>query len=209
MKRRLRRCLAVSTVVGNMLMILVTLSLAAILVAWAGTSFGAFSGGSQLFFAQREQALQERLVIEEVYFNGTANPQQIFIFVRNTGPINLNIVAIYVNGTSACIAASCSTSGSVLAVVNAGTGHGWDSFAPGTTNPDTGCLAPPSGTSIPYVGMAVGAVCEFSLVWPNTVSSPTSCPPNYCPWNIGVTTIFQIVAASGRGNQVAYTARAV
>ena len=205
-----------STVVGNMLMILVTLSLAAILVAWAGTSFGAFSGGSQLFFAQREQALQERFVIEEVFFNDTATgmptsqAQQIFIFVRNVGPININIVAIYVNGTSASTSSvySSGTTG-VLAVINNGASHGWDSFTPGTTNnPDAGCLAPPSGTSVPYVGLTVGAVCEFALAWPDTISPPTSCAPNYCPWSTNAATIFQIVVASGRGNQEAYTARA-
>lgn len=95
-KRRLRRCLAVSTVIGNMLMILITLSLAAILVAWAGTSFGAFSGRSQLFFVQRGQALQERFVVEVVFFNATTH--YIYIFVRNVGLIDVQLAAIYVNG---------------------------------------------------------------------------------------------------------------
>jgi len=169
-RRRLRRCLAVSTVIGNMLMILITISLGAILVAWAGTSYGAFSGGSQLYFAQSGQALQERFVIEEVFFNRTASPQQIFIFVRNVGPININIVAIYANGT-------------VLSPVSSA-GEGWCSF---------------SGTPLSS-SMVVGAVCEFSLNWPNS-----ACSPNHCPWVTG--NIFQLVVASTRGNEVAYTAR--
>ena len=107
MKRRnLRRCLAVSTVVGNMLMILVTLSLAAILVAWAGTSFGAFSGGSQLFFVQRGQALEERFVVETVFFNTTSPNHNIMIFVRNVGLEDISIVAIYVNGRTGLTFAS-------------------------------------------------------------------------------------------------------
>jgi hypothetical protein len=81
-----------------MMMITITLSLAAILVAWAGTSFGAFSGGSQLFFVQRGQALQERYVVENVFFNTTSN--QIMIFVRNVGLEDIQIVAIYVNGNT-------------------------------------------------------------------------------------------------------------
>lgn len=97
-RRRLRRCLAVSTVIGNMLMILITLSLAAILVAWAGTSFGAFSGGSGLYFAQRGQALQERFVIENAFFIKSSTTLKIY--VRNVGAIQISIVAIYVNGTS-------------------------------------------------------------------------------------------------------------
>jgi hypothetical protein len=96
-RRKLKRNLAVSTVVANMLMILITLSLAAILVAWAGTTYGAFSGGSSLFFQQRGQALQERYVVEQVFFNKTDST--IMVFVRNVGAIEVNLVAIYVNGT--------------------------------------------------------------------------------------------------------------
>jgi TRAP-type mannitol/chloroaromatic compound transport system permease large subunit len=96
-RRKLKRNLAVSTVVANMLMILITLSLAAILVAWAGTTYGAFSGGSSLFFQQRGQALQERYVVEQVFFNKTDNT--IMVFVRNVGAIEVSVVAIYVNGT--------------------------------------------------------------------------------------------------------------
>ena len=169
-KRRLRRRLAVSTIIGNMIMITITLSLAAILVAWAGTAYGAFSGGSQVFFVQSGQALQERFVIEEVYFNKAA--QQILIFVRNVGPININIVAIYVNGT-------------LLTPVS---GAGLCSY---------------SGTP-PTQSLGVGgqnSICEFSLTWPSCTY-----PPNNCPWVTG--NIFQIVVASTRGNQVAYTARA-
>ena len=105
----------ISTVVANMMMIGITLSLAAILVAWAGQSYGAFAGGSQLFYQQRGQALQENFVIETVFFNTTANPDQIFVFVRNVGLININIVAIYANGTS-------------LTPVS-GASHGWCAFS--------------------------------------------------------------------------------
>jgi len=99
MRRIWMNRLGVSTVIANMLMILITLSLAAILVAWAGSSYGAFAGGSQLFFQQRGQALQENFVIEEVFFEKNTTGQ-IFIFVRNVGVININIAAIYQNGTS-------------------------------------------------------------------------------------------------------------
>jgi hypothetical protein len=101
-----------------MMMIGITLSLGAILVAWAGQSYGAFSGGSQLFYQQRGQALQENFVIEEVFFNKTVSGttvDQIFVFVRNVGLININIVAIYVNGTS-------------LTPIS-GTTHGWSTFS--------------------------------------------------------------------------------
>jgi archaellum component FlaF (FlaF/FlaG flagellin family) len=98
MKLRLKRSLGVSTVIANMLMISITLALAAILIAWAGTSYGTFSSTSQLFFAERGQALQERIVIENVYFNKSAN--SILLFVRNVGVEEIRVVAIYVNGTA-------------------------------------------------------------------------------------------------------------
>ena len=121
-----------------MMMIGITLSLGAVLVVWAGTSYGAFSGGSQLFYQQRQQALQENFVIEEVFFEKNTTGQ-IFIFVRNVGLININVVAIYANGVSV---ASTLTSA--------------------TTCPFSG--TPPSPPNIP-----VGAVCEFtwqqSVLW--------------------------------------------
>ncbi len=134
-----------STVIANMMMIAITLSLAAILVAWAGTSYGAFAGGSQLYFQQRGQALQENFVVEEVFFNKTA-PDQILIFVRNVGLININVVAIYVNGTSLTPSSSA--------------GHGWCAYS-----------GSPASASL-----GVGSVCEFSLNWPTSSCSPNTCP---------------------------------
>ena len=103
-RRTRRRWLSrrgISTIVANIMMIGVTLSLGAILVAWAGQSYGAFGGGSQLYFQQRGQALQESFVIEEAFLIKTGSPNdQIDIYVRNVGLININVVAIYVNGTS-------------------------------------------------------------------------------------------------------------
>jgi len=88
----------ISTVVANMMMIGITLSLGAILVAWAGQSYGAFSGGSQLYFQQRGQALQESFVVEAAFFVKSSNT--LDIYVRNVGSIQVYVVAIYVNGTS-------------------------------------------------------------------------------------------------------------
>jgi len=101
-KRRSRRLWSrrgISTVVANVMMIGITLSLAAILVAWSGASYGAFSGGSSIYYQQRGQALEENFVIEEVFFEKNTTGQ-IFIFVRNVGMININVAAIYLNGTS-------------------------------------------------------------------------------------------------------------
>jgi hypothetical protein len=93
-----KRNLAVSTVIANMLMITITLSLAEILVAWAGTNYGAFTGGTQLFFRQRGQALEERFVIENMFFNKSQT--RLLVFVRNVGVQDIKVVALYANGTS-------------------------------------------------------------------------------------------------------------
>jgi len=98
--RRFKQTLGVSTVVANMMMIVIVLSLAAILVAWTGTTYGAFSSGTQLYYNQRQQALQERFVIELVAFNNTSGNHQIMIFVRNVGSIDIQLVAIYINGNA-------------------------------------------------------------------------------------------------------------
>lgn len=97
MRKRLRSKLAVSTVVANMLMISITLALAAILVAWAGTAYGTFSSGSGIYFAQRGQAMQERFVIENVFFNKTGTNHNIMIFVRNVGAEEVKIMGFYIN----------------------------------------------------------------------------------------------------------------
>ncbi len=140
-RRKPKRNLGVSTVVANMLMILITLSLAAILVAWAGTSFGAFSGGTQVFFQQRGQALQERFVIEYVNFSRTTNG--ITLFVRNVGVEEINIASIYINGTSR---------------------------AGDEMNPQSPC-ATSTVFGATVVRMGVGDVCQFNLTWGSTWTS--------------------------------------
>jgi len=159
MRRKWRNRLGVSTVIANMMMILITMSLAALLVAWAGTSFGAFSGGAQLFFAQRGQALQERFVIEIVFFNTTNH--YIYVFVRNVGLIDFTLSSVYVNGNA--ITPTCSSS--------------WQ------------CLGKGSATNL---DLPVQQVVELPL---NYGSS----------WPSG--TVFNIVVASARGNQVQAMAR--
>jgi flagellin-like protein len=145
--RKKRRNRAVSSIVGSMLMIVITLSLAAILIAWAGTSYGTFTSGSQIYFGQRQQALQERFVIENVFFNKTGTSganHTIMVFVRNVGVQQIQIVAIYVNGTSNLPAGA--------------TGKPYLCTPPQTNGPIT---------------LPVGGVCEFNLQWPTVWNSPS------------------------------------
>ena len=96
----MKHTLAVSTVIANMMMITITLGLAAILIAWTGSTYGLFTSGSQIFYAQRGQAMQERFTVENTFFNTTGTNRRLLIFVRNDGAEQVNIVAIYVNGNN-------------------------------------------------------------------------------------------------------------
>lgn len=184
--RRIKRNLAVSTVVGNMLMIAITLSLAAILVAWAGTSYGTFTGGSGLYFGQRQQALQERFVIENVFFNKTLPnpPNTLLIFVRNVGAIDIKIVALYVNGTSLSpqITSANGKGGLVQCSI----------VPPNYQTSALGVQGVPSSQS----------ACEFNVVVTSILTGAALCSGTWCS---GV--IFTIVVTSARGNQATYTAR--
>jgi hypothetical protein len=107
LRRIWRNRLGVSTVIANLMMIVITLSLAATLVAWTGTTYGAFTGGSQVYFYQRGQALQERFVVENIFFNQSQT--RLLVFVRNVGVLDINIAALYVNGTALTPTGSGST----------------------------------------------------------------------------------------------------
>jgi FlaG/FlaF family flagellin (archaellin) len=185
-RRRLRLCRAVSSIIATMLMITITLSLAAILVTWAGTSFGGFAGGSQLYFVQRQQALEEQFAIENVFF--TKSQGYIDIFVRNVGASLVSVVAIYVdNIPEPPTGASRSNGGIASCTIPGGTPTTPPGLVLGTTS-STGstCTTTPN-------------VVDFNVQLPNGFNA--NCPAQ--PWCSG--DIFYIVVASGKGNQATYS----
>jgi len=179
-RRWLRRSPAVSTIVANMFMILITISLAATLVAWAGASYGAFSGGSQLYFAQRQQALEEQFVIENVFL--TKSQGYIDIFVRNVGASLVSVVAVYVDE-----------------VPETPTGVSRSNGAGSCTIPSGGLvLGTSSSAGVSACNQAPNMV-DFNVQLANGFNA--NCPTQ--PWCTG--DIFYIVVASGKGNQATYT----
>jgi hypothetical protein len=124
------------------MMIAITLGLAVILIAWSGNTYGLFASGSQIFYAERSQALEERFVVEDVFFDhtleqcGTTNPQTcLLVYVRNVGVEEINVGAIYVNGTAL-------------------TQTGWWTAK---------CDDDPTPLSVMPVTIPVGGYCEFML----------------------------------------------
>jgi len=149
-RRRMKRTLAVSTVVANLMMITITLGLAAILIAWTGSTYGLFTSGSQIFFQQRGQALQERFTIENVFLNTTDDCggqacKRLLIFVRNDGAEELTVVAIYVYSSQ----------------------HALPSGKDGRIDPASGTC----GLTLPTT-ISVGQVCEFNLNFGVNYPSP-------------------------------------
>jgi flagellin-like protein len=182
---RIKRNLGVSSIVATMLMIVITFSLATALAAWASTSYGAFGGGSQLYFVQRQQALEEQFAIENVFF--TKSQGYIDIFVRNVGATQVSVVAVYVDE---------------IPMTPTGTGpNGVTCTIPSGSPPGLvlGTVASSSGVS---ACTQTPNVADFTVHLANGFNS--NCPTQ--PWCSG--DIFYIVVASGKGNQATYTAGA-
>jgi len=79
-------------------------ALGTILFAWATSSFGAYQGGAGVWFVNRGETLKERFVVEYVSFSKSAVPpynrNNITIFIRNVGSIDITIKAVYINSTA-------------------------------------------------------------------------------------------------------------
>jgi len=88
---------AISTIVANLLMVAIVLTLATSLFIWANSSFGIYQGSAGLWFSSRSEAMRERFVVEEAWFTDAG--AKINIYVRNVGDIDITIADIYVNRT--------------------------------------------------------------------------------------------------------------
>jgi hypothetical protein len=74
--RRSRR--GISTIMANLTMLVIVVSLSSLLFVWAISSFGAYQGGAGYWFSSRSIANQERISVENVYFGSST----ITIYVR-------------------------------------------------------------------------------------------------------------------------------
>jgi hypothetical protein len=95
--RRSRK--AISTIMANLTMLIIVVSLSSLLFIWAISSFGAYQGGAGYWFSSRSIANQERMSVEGVYFYQSSNLNYALMYVRNVGTIPFTIVSVYVNST--------------------------------------------------------------------------------------------------------------
>jgi len=99
--RRSRK--AISTIMANLTMLIIVVSLSSLLFIWAVSSFGAYQGGAGYWFSSRSVANQERMSVEGVYFYcnpcGSSAINWGLVYVRNVGTIPFTIVSVYINAT--------------------------------------------------------------------------------------------------------------
>ena len=104
LKRR-RSESAVSTIMANLMMLIIVVTLSSMLFVWAISSLDGYQGGAGSWFSSRSIANQERMNVESVFFaQGSANCSGgnaycVTIYVRNVGTIPFTIGSIYINST--------------------------------------------------------------------------------------------------------------
>lgn len=94
----LRRKKALSTVIAQVIMLSATMALGAIAINWAVPTLQLYQSNAGIYYEQRAKALKESFIIEDVWFN--PSPNYVNITIRNVGSIEIQIAALYINGTS-------------------------------------------------------------------------------------------------------------
>src|SRR5207247_8925308 len=90
---------AISTIMANLTMLIIVVSLSSLLFIWAVSSFGAYQGGAGYWFSSRSVANQERMSVEGAYFYQNGGLNYALVYVRNVGTIPFTIVSVYINST--------------------------------------------------------------------------------------------------------------
>jgi len=92
---------AISTLLANVLVVTMVVSLGTMLFIWTTGVMGMYQGGAGLWFSTRSEVMKERLAIEEVWFTNVAGQDRknITIYIRNVGANEIKIAAVYVNST--------------------------------------------------------------------------------------------------------------
>jgi hypothetical protein len=97
--RRSKR--GISTIMANLTMLVIVVTLSSLLFVWAISSFGAYQGGAGYWFSSRSIANQERVTVENAFFTGSCGSCNniVKIYVRNVGTIPFTLASVYVNGS--------------------------------------------------------------------------------------------------------------
>lgn len=112
----------ISTIMANLTMLVIVVTLSSLLFVWAISSFGAYQGGAGYWFSSRSIANQERITVENAFFTGSCGSCNniIKIYVRNVGTIPFTLASVYVNGSLYQISPQVIGVGNVTAVPPSG-----------------------------------------------------------------------------------------
>src|SRR5579872_1878551 len=99
--RKHRKRSGVSEIIGSLLMIVIVVGLSAIIFAYATNGFSGMGSNLSNLFSSSGNAIQERVVVEQVTFNETGSHLGANLYVRNDGINPTIIAAIYVTNISA------------------------------------------------------------------------------------------------------------
>jgi len=99
-RRNHRSRKAISTIMANLTMLVIVVSLSSLLFVWSISSFGAYTGGAGYWFSSRSIANQERPSVEGVFFSKTGSTNNVVtVFVRNVGAVPFTVASVYLNST--------------------------------------------------------------------------------------------------------------
>jgi len=88
-----------SPVISSVLLATAVIAIGLSVVVWSNSAFSARQSGASAFLSSRSESLKESFVIEDVWFY-QGSPRYVDVTVRNVGTIDLEVVAIYMNGTT-------------------------------------------------------------------------------------------------------------
>ncbi|MFQ5998519.1 MAG: hypothetical protein ACE5KO_04360 [Candidatus Bathyarchaeia archaeon] len=108
---------ALSVAVTTAIMLGVVAALGTGVTVFSNSTFQNLQSGLGDYYGDRATALRESLAIEDVWFNSTTTPKHINVTVRNTGDIDLNVTAVYVNGTARWTTGQVLSSGQAYTIV--------------------------------------------------------------------------------------------
>ena len=97
--RKDRSVKAVSPVIANVIMAAAVITVGIAALTWATTTFYSHQSGAGAYLLDREDAMKESFVIEDVWFYESSD-KHVNVTVRNVGSVNLTIAAIYLKNST-------------------------------------------------------------------------------------------------------------
>jgi len=91
----------ISEIIGSLLMIVIVVGLSAIIFAYATNGFAGMGSNLSNLFSSSGNAIQERVVVEQVTFNETGAHLGVNLYVRNDGTNPAIIADVYVTNVTA------------------------------------------------------------------------------------------------------------